>query len=583
MRISRRVPKRRRTYIERYIRSQADIWQSEVTRQSQRYIIYHLLEWLECRALQEKELTPELLDEFIRFGSGTERSRFQQKSYRVGLRRYLSWCQKKGKVKTSATELVPLRRPCWLLPLLGKEFLSDPTISQRRKAFRTYRATVARFHVWLESQKVRIEAVDESFLLKFDEHLRLNGKNDFARQTADQRLRVYLSWLHQRGTIKLTSPNTILPAQATAARFKVALCDEALAFLEFVAINRRESTVKNYKNALDHFYFYLHQMEIRPQLLQRKDLEGWLRHLNDKGLGPTTRKGTILCVRYYLFWLEDNGKLETDVDSLLRLSDCPKIPEYLPKPLSPTDDAKLQSHLASSDDVLKKALLLIRLTGLRIGEAVGLPGDALWQDHAGHHYLKIPLGKLDKERMVPVDERIRSLVEWHLARTRRIKGKSFSGNLMVTGSGAPLSVRDLRFTLHNACRDVKIFERVNVHRLRHTYATALLNGGMSLLGVMKVLGHHSTRMTLRYAAVSPENVRQEYLAAIGKIEQQRDLNAVLEKIKEGDEPDISRSFADLKSLIRHLAFEKDAEGPRVKLLIKRVQRLQSEVEQLLVP
>ena len=45
---------------------------------------------------------------------------------------------------------------------------------------------------------------------------------------------------------------------------------------------------------------------------------------------------------------------------------------------------------------------------------------------------------------------------------------------------------------------------------------------------------------------------------------------------------INRSFTDLKSLIRRLGFEKDAEQAHIRLLIKRVQRLQSEIEQLLV-
>lgn len=591
MRISRRVPKQRKAYVERFIESQSAIWRSEVTRQSQRYILYHLFEWLDGLPLRESELTPDLLDEFIRFhGSKNERGRLQQKSYRVGLRRYLSWCQQNGKIKVDPTDLIPLRRSSYRyyvaipLPAVGKEFLSDPAISKRRKRFRTYRSTVARFHAWLDLQNTAIESVDESFLFKFDEYLRTKGASDFVRQTADQRLRMYLFWLHQRNTIKVANPETLLPGQAIAARMNVSLPADALAFIEFVSINRKPSTVKNYKTALDHLFTYLRKRNVQFRNLKRKDFEGWLRHLSNLGLGPSTRRATILCVRYYLFWLEDHRKLKKDVDSLLRISDCPKIPEYLPKPLPPADDTRLQAHLASSEDVFKKTLLLIRLAGLRIGEAVGLPGDALWRDHAGHHYLKVPLGKLDKERMVPVDDKILKLVEWHLARTQNIVGSSFARNLIVGNGGLPLRVRDLRYALHSACRDVGILERVNVHRLRHTYATALLNGGMSLLGVMKLLGHHSTRMTLRYAAVSPENVRQEYLAAIGKIEQQRDLQAVLEQIKKGDDdPDISRSFTDLKSLIRRLAVEQDATGPRLKLLLKRVQRLQGEIEQLLVP
>ena len=154
---------------------------------------------------------------------------------------------------------------------------------------------------------------------------------------------------------------------------------------------------------------------------------------------------------------------------------------------------------------------------------------------------------------------------------------------MVQENGTALSKRSLRSTLHSVCRESEILEWVNVHRLRHTYATALLNGGMSLLGLMKVLGHHSMRMTLRYAAVSPETVREEYLAAISKIEQRHDLRSIVEKLRteEGD-PDISASFTEMKTLVRRLGFEKDVEQNRMRLLIKRIQRLQGEIEQLLI-
>jgi len=62
-------------------------------------------------------------------------------------------------------------------------------------------------------------------------------------------------------------------------------------------------------------------------------------------------------------------------------------------------------------------------------------------------------------------------------------------------------------------------QKITPHRLRHTYATSILNGGMSLVGVMKLLGHHSLRMTLRYAEITQETVVKEYYEALTQIEQ----------------------------------------------------------------
>src|SRR6267154_321421 len=54
------------------------------------------------------------------------------------------------------------------------------------------------------------------------------------------------------------------------------------------------------------------------------------------------------------------------------------------------------------------------------------------------------------------------------------------------------------------------------HQLRHTYATSLINAGMSLQALMALLGHVSTEMTLRYAALAAPTIRAAYEQAMGK-------------------------------------------------------------------
>ncbi|MBF0491783.1 MAG: tyrosine-type recombinase/integrase [Deltaproteobacteria bacterium] len=61
---------------------------------------------------------------------------------------------------------------------------------------------------------------------------------------------------------------------------------------------------------------------------------------------------------------------------------------------------------------------------------------------------------------------------------------------------------------------------VTFHRLRHSYATSLLTGGLSIVSLMKLLGHRRIEMTLRYAKVTPSHLRNEYLKAIQILEQQ---------------------------------------------------------------
>ena len=62
---------------------------------------------------------------------------------------------------------------------------------------------------------------------------------------------------------------------------------------------------------------------------------------------------------------------------LILSTDLPRLDQYLPKPLSPQDDRLLQQQLRAQDDLLSQALLLFRYTGMRIGELLNLPTDAL--------------------------------------------------------------------------------------------------------------------------------------------------------------------------------------------------------------
>jgi hypothetical protein len=75
----------------------------------------------------------------------------------------------------------------------------------------------------------------------------------------------------------------------------------------------------------------------------------------------------------------------------------------------------------------------------------------------------------------------------------------------------------LRAVLDAVGRDLPDPARITSHRLRHTYATELLSAGMSLVGVMRLLGHRDYRMTLRYAAITPETIGDEYQKALAQL------------------------------------------------------------------
>lgn len=125
---------------------------------------------------------------------------------------------------------------------------------------------------------------------------------------------------------------------------------------------------------------------------------------------------------------------------------------------------------------------------MRIGELCGLELDCIRTDGEGNHFLKVPLGKMNNERLVPLDKPTLALVNELQAEGR--PGRTW---LLETKRGRRTRREHYRAPLEEAAKGIEIPDGLTSHRLRHTYATTLLNAGMGLMGIMKLLGHRDYR------------------------------------------------------------------------------------------
>jgi site-specific recombinase XerD len=241
-------------------------------------------------------------------------------------------------------------------------------------------------------------------------------------------------------------------------------------------------------------------------------LLGWFRRLNERQppLCNKTRIGYLTLLRRLLDDLASNGHpVQPD---LIRGEDFPPEPRYLPRPLSPQEDQLVQQELRRTDDLYANALLLIRATGIRIGECIHLPLDCLQQVGTEQWALHVPLGKLHTERLVPADPEVRRIVERILALhtsappARLAKSQGF----LLPRHGARYPLAPLRSTLDQAAKRAGCFTHVTPHRLRHSFATEMLRLGVSLPALMKLLGHKDIRMTLRYVEVTQQDLQREF-------------------------------------------------------------------------
>ena len=184
----------------------------------------------------------------------------------------------------------------------------------------------------------------------------------------------------------------------------------------------------------------------------------------------------------------------------------------MPRPLTPEDDLRLQAELRRRNDLLANALLLQRLTGMRIGETADLAPGCLRHIGGEDWALHVPVGKLHSERWTPVDEQVRSIVT-RLPFLATLPPAATPEFLLPRPKGPEALCQELRAALAEAAAAAGISAHIVPHQLRHTYATSMLRAGVSLPALMKLLGHRTANMTLRYVEITQQDLQREFRLA----------------------------------------------------------------------
>ena len=287
--------------------------------------------------------------------------------------------------------------------------------------------------------------------------------------------------------------------------------------VQILATTFQPQTVMGYGTAVNHFLVYLganfpHVRRL-AQLHRDPHLFGWFRWLCEQNppLCSSSRRQYLLCLRRLFCDLATNDL--PLLSELIVPDDFPLRPHYLPRPLSPLDDQLLQQELRRIDNLYTNALLLIRTTGIRLGECIHLSLDCLRMLDTDRWALHVPLGKLHTERLVPADENVQQILSRILvlrsqAPARRL-AKS-AGWLLPRSGGHYALIRTLRTAVNGAAERAGCSQHVAPHRLRHTFASEMIRLGISLPALMQLLGHKNIRMTMRYVEVTQQDLQREF-------------------------------------------------------------------------
>jgi len=262
-------------------------------------------------------------------------------------------------------------------------------------------------------------------------------------------------------------------------------------FLESPALG--EATRRAYRHDVEEFGQWL---EDRRLLLAEVDVRVLTDYVSDLGrarprkLAPATIARKIAAVRSFLrFTL---GPAQVSDTSL-----APRRPRRLPDtPKTAEVEAALDALDGDGPLALRNRALveLVYSAGLRSSEAVGLDLADVDFDREQLHVR----GKGGKERIVPLGEEAGYLLARYLREARPGLLRGAENAVFVSARGKRLDTSTLR----------RIF--AHPHRLRHAFATHLLEGGADLRTIQELLGHSSLSTTQLYSHVDGRRLRRVY-------------------------------------------------------------------------
>ncbi len=378
----------------------------------------------------------------------------------------------------------------------------------------------------------------------------------------------YLKWLRDEGYLKF-DPRCLhkRPLQK--------LPGTAKNFVSYLESTLKKSSCRGYESSLRNFYQWLDAEGLSLDEIDRSHITAWIQYLSENKKSASLRAARIVHIRIYFYWLNEQGILNTAFNRLIRPTDIPRLPEYLPRPLPPDTDRELMKRLENSNCLYQQGLLLMRRTGIRVGELISLEQNCIRIDPNGNAFLKVPLGKLDNERLVPLDNKALRIAR-KLQKRGPANGKIYliEQNTKKRKTYYGLYAKALKL----ATGELETDGKITTHRLRHTYATTLLNGGMSLVGLMKLMGHRSYRMTLRYAAVTGETINEEYFKALDKIQTKYDTSHNGELSPRMTDP--IKMLSDVIRCIQNRTATDIGNSHIARPLIKRIQRIQTALANL---
>ena len=252
-------------------------------------------------------------------------------------------------------------------------------------------------------------------------------------------------------------------------------------------------TIKGYKLQNRLLSDYLGNTDIKDVTIN--NLKDYIFSL--KGVKASTVAHRVRFIKSFFRWANEEGYAGENISKKLKE---PKIPKRIPKFLTEQEIDKLREACQSD---FESALLEFCFTsGCRLGEIASINvSDINWDDNSIN-----VTGKGNKLRKIYFSDECKTLLD------KYIKTRRGNDDALFLTERLPhrMSLEQLRGRIKAIAKRTGIKGSIYPHKLRHSYATYLLNHGASLEVIRQLLGHENLNSTLIYANLSEEGKKNIY-------------------------------------------------------------------------
>jgi len=298
-------------------------------------------------------------------------------------------------------------------------------------------------------------------------------------------------------------------------------------FLQHLAVDRGASlyTQRNYSQALREFCrWHAQERKAAPawDSLQRDDFRAYLRFLGRQNLGRAAIHLRFSALRTFYKFLVRHGVVEA---TPIRNLSLPKIGKRLPKFLTPQQmvdllNAPMKTVPTAAEGeggdpdaarvmIARRDVAILETIyscGLRISELCGLRTDDIdW----GERLVRVR-GKGKKERLIPVGETALKAIQQYWQVLSDPPGVGMPVFLAKASQPHAVSPRDLQLRLKKYLAVAGLDPGLTPHKLRHSYATHLLDAGADLRSVQELLGHEHLVTTQVYTHLTTDRLKRAY-------------------------------------------------------------------------